>query len=168
MRLNVSNELRIGFFKSLTFAFAAGVFDSLDIVRLVACDALLDLGVENHFASAGRLDLYAGGQLGIATTFGGGKFGNTEVSGAAISSGWSTGSIDPCATTFSLKAFTGANFFVYKKLYVGAEFGVSFSNRSYKDYEVTIDSRTTKKKNDLSKTSFDFFAEPALHLGWVF
>ena len=128
----------------------------------------LDLGIENHFANAGRLDLYAGGQLGIATTFGGGKFGNTEVSGAAISSGWSTGSIDPCATTFSLKAFTGANFFVYKKLYVGAEFGVSFSNKSYKDYEVTIDSRTTKKKNDLSKTSFDFFAEPALHLGWVF
>ncbi|MBO4596380.1 MAG: outer membrane beta-barrel protein [Bacteroidaceae bacterium] len=127
----------------------------------------IDLGIENHFASFDRIDLYAGGQLGFATTFGGGKLGDAEISGA-VPSDWSASTVDPCSTRFSLKGFTGANFFIYKKLYVGAEFGLSFSNRTYKDYEVKSGSYKQKAENNESNTSIAFYSEPALHLGWVF
>ncbi len=127
----------------------------------------IDLGIENHFASTGRLDLYAGGELGFATTFGGAKEGEAKLSGA-IPNDWSTDNPSLCYNAFSLKAFTGINFFIYKKLYVGAEFGLSFSNRSYKDYEESYGSMKKKYEIDESNTSIGFYSEPALHLGWVF
>ena len=127
----------------------------------------IDLGIENHFASIGRLDLYAGGELGFATTFGGAKEGDAKLSGAILD-GWSTNDPFLCYNAFSLKAFTGVNFFVYKKLYVGAEFGLSFSNKSYKDYEESYGSMKKKYEIDESTTSIGFYSEPALHLGWVF
>ncbi len=127
----------------------------------------IDLGIENHFASTGRLDLYAGGELGFATTFGGAKEGDAKLSGA-IPNDWSTDNPSLCYNAFSLKAFTGINFFIYKKLYVGAEFGLSFSNKSYKDYEESYGSMKKKYEIDESNTSIAFYSEPALHLGWVF
>lgn len=131
----------------------------------------LGLGIENHFASAGRLDLYAGGQLGLSSSFGGAKVGNKELSGGTIASGgWNIAenNVDACSTTISLKAFTGINFFVYKSLYVGAEFGVSFASTSYKDFEIKEGDTTIKRENNQSRTSFGLYAEPALHLGWAF
>ena len=131
----------------------------------------LDLGIENHFASFGRLDLYAGGQLGFSSSFGGAKVGNKELSSGTIADdGWyiAENNVNPCSTTFSLNGFTGINFFVYKNLYVGAEFGVSLSTRSYKDFEIKEGDTTIKRESNRSKTSFGLYAEPALHLGWVF
>ncbi|WP_031531672.1 MULTISPECIES: outer membrane beta-barrel protein [unclassified Bacteroides] len=130
----------------------------------------IDLGIENHFASVGRLDLYAGGQLGIETTFGGAKLGDTEISGVCLGTGWTMGdsNYDNCSTIFSLSAFTGANFFIYKKLYVGAEFGLSFTRRATKDYEVKYENKTEKHETNWSNSSIGFYSEPALHLGWVF
>ena len=131
----------------------------------------LGAGIEEHFASAGRLDFYAGGQLGISTTFGGAKVGNAELSGGTIASGgWNIAenNVDACSTTISLKAFTGINFFVYKNLYVGAELGVAYAKKSYKDFEIKVGDTTTKKENNMGKSSFGLYAEPALHLGWAF
>jgi len=157
---NDKNAARV----NLGFGYSS---DSKEKISKHAGSFSIDLGIENHFASTGRLDLYAGGELGFATTFGGAKEGDAKLSGAILD-GWSTSDPFLCYNAFSLKAFTGVNFFVYKKLYVGAEFGLSFSNKSYKDYEESYGSYKKKYEIDESNTSIAFYSEPALHLGWVF
>lgn len=129
-------------------------------------------GYERHFSANGRIDLYAGAQVGFATTSTkdeslGMYMGQSEmVPFVAYEKGG--------ANTLSIGAFTGINFYVYKKLFVGAEIGFNYAHGTMKDKEQFKTNKngdgTTTETVDMpgSTNSLGFKVEPALTLGWTF
>ena len=126
----------------------------------------VDLGYERHFQTRGRLDLYAGGQMGFQKDFVSGeekkngyiiKYKNCNVAG------------DKRAKMgCNIAAFTGLDFYLYKGLYVGTELGVSFN--------VMKDCRMKVKESNTEVKSYDdnvylrskVYIEPCVRLGWTF
>ncbi len=152
----------------------------------------IDLGYERHILTTGRLDLYAGVELGIETAW-----SNTnKVEGLCekkednsldfekpSSYNFYTVETETKSTDgyFAFRAgiFTGLDFYLYKGLYVGTELGLNFNNKSFKDGEMTTtnnapsiknDERVTRKDitNNSSETSLKFEIVPTLRLGWSF
>ena len=105
----------------------------------------LGLGYEYHFASAGRLDLYAGAEAGYLGRFysakkeTNGSATNVQTTGSTTTTTNSTDfdnleykKSNADRTKFNENGlyatlFTGIDFYVYKKLYIGAELGVTFN-----------------------------------------
>ena len=111
-----------------------------------------DVGYENHFKNYDRIDLFAGIEAGFATR-------SCKYDGHKAEGGY---------TKFGVGIFTGINFYVYKKLYIGTEIDFSYSHYNYNKYEEyngagweTIDPKT-------SGNSIKFQVQPALKLGWTF
>ena len=120
------------------------------------------LGYERHFSVNDRLDLYAGGEAAWKTY---GTYKETVASDGSIIEYSNT---DGGYNEIGVAAFTGINFYVYKKLFVGAEIGLSFAHKSYKDYEERGNGTTVTRENNRSNNSLGFYAEPSLSLGWTF
>lgn len=155
----------------------------------------LTLGYENHFYKTGRMDLYAGAQIGfamdkwstttekaenysIADDHSSWKTLTTEVTGEGKGSDGGTKN-----STFTLRGglFTGIDFYVTKNLYVGAELGLNLESVSYNTVETTKDvkqsdfsttgstkSVTTDVDDQKSTFNLSLNAVPALRLGWTF
>lgn len=167
-----------------------------DVVKQNASNFGLALGYENHFAKVGRLDMYAGAELGF-NTVSWKETTETATPYATTADGWSqwktlkteskNGSLAGTTVTsnsffdFGASIFTGADFYVTKNLYVGAEIGLNIATRSYKNVEITTDTpeatfattgaiKTETVKYEATHKSFDLFfaAKPALRLGWTF
>ncbi len=130
-------------------------------------------GYERHFSANDRIDLYAGAQVGFATTSTNKESVEAytdkdfkQVPFVAYTKGG--------ANTVSLGVFTGINFYVYKKLFVGAELGFNYAHASNKDveaYTVNKDGDGTEVKttpNNATSTALGFKVEPQLTLGWTF
>ncbi len=155
----------------------------------------IDLGYERHLLKDGRLDIYAGAELGL-------EFGwtkqkgvecdadyededkysfftrETEVSGAVYDMTTNTMS-NFGYTQIRAGVFTGLDFYLYKGLYVGTELGLKFKTTSYSDPEMTVTDndpdtaakdhvKTTKWANNDSDTSLKIYIEPTIRLGWSF
>ena len=120
------------------------------------------LGYERHFSVNDRLDLYAGGEAAWKT------YGTYKEEVALDGSITEYSNTDGGYNEIGVAAFTGINFYVYKKLFVGAEIGLSFAHKSYKDYEERGNGTTITKENNKSENSLGFYAEPSLSLGWTF
>lgn len=79
------------------------------------------------------------------------------------------------AFTYNLQALTGFDFYMYKGLYCGAEFGLQFRTTKYKNLGIegkvagtdikSEDFEDTAKRTSLSLA---FKAVPAIRLGWKF
>lgn len=139
----------------------------------------LDLGYERHLVKSGRLDLYAGAQVGI-------KMAWYKETGVQCNPEYQSGDPDEASsykfTTieseqtggdnayFQIGAgvFTGLDFYLYKGLYIGTELGLNFQNKSYKDIETTVGGDKVTTPNDNSDTTLKFEIEPSLRLGWTF
>jgi outer membrane protein W len=74
--------------------------------------------------------------------------------------------------TVGLGVFSGFNYYFAKNLYIGAEAGLAFENRSLKNsiIETTTSGRTetVEPKNKRSMTGVGVIAMPSLRLGWAF
>jgi len=156
----------------------------------------LSVGYERHLYRSGRMDIFAGGQLGFdinaydvtiekdmsynyntASGLSQWKTLKSEVSGAdydPMSSG-ASGHKSNCK--FYGGVFTGVDFYVLKNLYLGAELGLSASFKAAGDIEVSGDSmdnsgNVTSTTNNVTvkDNSFDmgFYVTPAIRLGWKF
>lgn len=121
----------------------------------------IDLGYERHLLKDGRLDIYAGAELGLEFgwtkqksvegyySYDPSKFDEenantysfftkeTEVSGAVYDVTTNTMS-NFGYTQIRAGVFTGLDFYLYKGLYVGTELGLKFKTTSYSDPEVTV------------------------------
>lgn len=157
----------------------------------------LAAGYENHFAKVGRLDLFAGAEIGFnlntwkqtsetATPFNTNAetgFSSWKNLKTTSKGGTVTGTtVTPYSYfEFGANLFTGADFYITKNLYVGAEIGLNIKTRAYGDVETTIDApeatflttgatRTVTTKYEANHGSFNlyFAAKPALRLGWTF
>lgn len=124
-------------------------------------------GYERHFGKFDRLDIYAGAEAELSFKSSSQKVENTagytEIKGAQ-----SVGGANRAFTQFGVGVFTGANFYVYKKLYVGAEIEFAFSNTSYKKVENSNGTTTTEILPKSTGTELKFQVNPALRLGWTF
>lgn len=122
------------------------------------------VGYENHFKSYDRVDLYAGVQAGL--DFKSAKTPGMKSDGSVVMLKDASNS----NTAFGVGVFTGINFYVYKKLYVGAEIGFNFKNTSYKKGESlnSKDEVVTDPEAAPSKSELNFAVNPALRLGWTF
>ena len=135
----------------------------------------IDFGYEKHFFNYKRVDLYAGAALGfklnrIRETQNLGNDRKTVTSNAGDS-----------YNEFVAKAFTGIDFYVYKGLYVGAEFGLKIGAKHFPGQVVKgglhvndWQSGTWDNNYEVSKSpsSSAFvlatYTEPSLRLGWRF
>jgi len=111
------------------------------------------VGYENHFKTYERVDLYAGGQAGFGTR-------TVKYDGHKQEGGY---------TQFGVGVFTGINFYIYKKLFVGAEIGLNYNHYNYNKYDVQdYDGSWVKVDPKTSNNSIKIEANPALKLGWTF
>lgn len=78
---------------------------------------------------------------------------------------------------FDAAVFTGLDFYVYKGLYIGTELGLGLKTSKTGKIKTTRETRfegrteiTNIQDNNirLSQTTFGFFIEPTLRLGWTF
>lgn len=161
------------------------------------------LGYERHFAISKRLGAYVGASVGFNRHFASTDIEMTtthhyydsrrwrsEVTSqdeAKISNGTFTempadgeaddllGKVDDRAY-WEVKAalFAGADFYVYKGLYVGTEFGIGlssskFSKMKYKENLSNESDNVEFESNDNTRsTKLGVYIEPVLRLGWTF
>ena len=154
----------------------------------------LGLGYEYHINVAPRFSVYVGGETGFTVTTAktkiNGKTGSDETD-VTIKNYYTNdvengmGNFDPTdpfngisptgAFTYNLQALTGFDFYMYKGLYCGAEFGLQFRTTKYKNLGIegkvagtdikSEDFEDTAKRTSLSLA---FKAVTAIRLGWKF
>ena len=100
-------------------------------------NTLLNLGIEKHFAGSERLSTYAGADLLIGFT--GASYEYTEngysyEEDASTNNGLNTVN---ASTSFGLGLFTGADYYITKKVFLGVEAGLNFMSVSGKDNTIT-------------------------------
>lgn len=133
----------------------------------------INLGYERHLVTKGRLDVYAGAQVGVGFDSYGSTNEQWNPTEKVVEKYWqNTANGKIGSTNFNFGIFTGVDFYVYKGLYVGAELGLDLKYRSMH--------REVSKKNgeELNKDAhkqptdkavdFGTFVQPALRLGWTF
>lgn len=100
----------------------------------------LNLGVEKHFAGSDRLSTYGGADLLIG--FRGAKTEYTENNYAYTVNGanqnLATGTFSNNAgSNFGVRLFTGADYYIAKKLFLGVEAGLNVLTGKNKDIKIT-------------------------------
>jgi hypothetical protein len=97
-------------------------------------NTLLNLGIEKHFAGSERLSTYAGADLLLAFRGASYEFKNntttTEVDGSNRAG-------ETAGSSFGLGLFTGADYYITKKVYLGVEAGLNFTAGKDKDITTT-------------------------------
>jgi hypothetical protein len=101
---------------------------------------LINIGVEKHFAGADRLSTYAGADLLIGFKGASGEYNENgysyEIDGAEINP-TSGAPVGNASTDFGFRLFTGADYYITKKVFLGVEAGLNFLSSSQKDIEIT-------------------------------
>lgn len=158
----------------------------------------LNVGYERHFAVAHRVSVYVGGELGFShhfahTNISSGNDGDKSIEGI-ISNGAITKLEDDGKPEsddnllnkvndrayfgFNAAAIAGLDFYVYKGLYLGAELGFKIESRNSLDmkyqYHHNIGNggqsniQEFKSNDSARETSFGFYVDPVIRLGWTF
>ena len=167
-------------------------------------DFNLDLGYERHFDLAKRLNAYVGGSIGYKKHFAStkiegyserisesntssSKFNGKIKNGAilALDGNWDEEDLldavnDPATSGATFTIFTGLDFYLYKGLYIGTEFGLSLKTESSQKAkytgkstlnsqgETTITEYDEKMTEKIRQTNVKTYIEPVLRLGWTF
>lgn len=152
----------------------------------------LGVGYEYHIDVAPRLSVYLGGETGFTVTNAKttvyGETGNSETD-VTFKNYYNSnvGSFDPDYTnplaglnptgafSFNLKLLTGFDFYMYKGLYCGTEFGLGLQTSKFKNVEIEgkvagtdIDKKAYEDKSKRTSVNVAFSAIPAIRLGWRF
>ncbi|MDE7409884.1 MAG: outer membrane beta-barrel protein [Muribaculaceae bacterium] len=134
----------------------------------------INLGYEKHFFNYKRVDLYAGAGLGFKLN----RIKETQNLGDDRKT--VTANAGDSYNEFVAKAFTGIDFYVYKGLYVGAEFGIKIGAKHFPGQKVKggwhnggwqsgwDNNYEVSKSPSTSSFVLGTYAEPSLHLGWRF
>lgn len=148
-----------------------------DFVKTNTGDFSVGLGYERHFNVAKRLDVYVGGQVGVYKHFASAKMELTDdnivtykyefknyIPGTGVNE-----VIDRSYFGVAASIFTGLDFYVYKGLYIGTEFGLYIQSQKTCEGEMKSSDVGTVKLEDSERVStYKFDIEPTLRLGWTF
>ncbi|MFW5584865.1 MAG: hypothetical protein ACOCM7_06730, partial [Bacteroidales bacterium] len=70
---------------------------------------------------------------------------------------------------FNVNIFTGADFYVYKGLFIGAEFGMKVSTQKDSEWEMKVTGEpAVKSTDDNKKVNLQLYAVPSFRIGWTF
>ena len=128
-------------------------------------------GVEYHFGNYEKLSLFAGAELRLGLGMASGKetysFNDNKTEWFGTNPRG-----DRSRTTLGLGVFTGADYYILSRLYVGAEIGLRFttSMTGETSMKVTTGGTTieTKNKNYDQTSRLRFVCTPSIRLGWNF
>ena len=175
---------------------------TIDSISKKTNDALtlrFSLGYEYHFANTGRLDFYGGIEGGYLGRF----YSATEESKTTIPSSSTTSKVHYVNTEYNKRnsegdklnengifgsVFTGIDYYIYKKLYIGAELGIIFNTGKKKNGSYTrvigdkiisdgsvIEDKATKHSLETDYpvietkgTYTKVYIEPSIRIGWMF
>jgi hypothetical protein len=103
---------------------------------------LINIGIVKHFAGSERLSTYAGADLLIGFQGASAEYTENgysyEVDGANLFNPFTPGNTYGGASTdFGFRLFTGADYYITKKVFLGVEAGLNFLSSSQKDIEIT-------------------------------
>lgn len=91
----------------------------------------INLGYERHLVTKGRLDVYAGAQVGVGFESYGSTTEQWNASEKVVEKYWENSANGEIGSTnFNFGIFTGVDLYVYKGLYVGAELGIDLTYKS--------------------------------------
>lgn len=152
--------INVGYFLSdkdaLRVRFGLNTSSTKDSNSSLALD--FKVGYERHFKSYDRVDLYGGAQFGMG-------FSNAKTYDAASQKMYKSAS----STNIGVDVFTGINFYVYKKLYIGTELSFGFSSNKPNGTETPDGAGSIVKVDGGNATkTLKFAVTPALRLGWTF
>ena len=129
-------------------------------------------GVEYHFASYNRISLYAGAEF---------RFNMGKAKGVETYSnnndkvewiGFNPNTNQRNSTTIGAGVFTGVDFYILSRLYIGAELGLRFTSTSTREFSTKLTTGGTTVENKIKdydkEAEFRFFCNPAIRLGWNF
>lgn len=122
----------------------------------------IKLGAEKHFAGTNRLSTYAGAELIIGM----GKYSEES----SFDNGDSD-SYEQKSSGFGLGIFTGADYYIARKLFLGVEAGISFLSSKTKDadFSNTTGGVTTSGSTPGGKNSgFETAAFGGIRIGYQF
>ncbi|MDR0509544.1 MAG: outer membrane beta-barrel protein [Rikenellaceae bacterium] len=162
----VNLDLSINSGKNVTPSSTGDFTDKASVV-----DFGLAPGIEYHFGNWNRVSLYGGAQLGISmrsASFNSVRPDVTyKITGATSDTGENRKYFG-----FGIEAFTGIDVYVYRNIYVGAEFGLGFNTLKFGTYKEELkasgSTTTTEHKSTSSTSSLSFSATPTFRLGWRF
>lgn len=143
----------------------------------------LDLGYERMLYKKGRLNIYAGAEIGFEKGWASRKQEATGLVGTE----WKTNTRKTKGESifygtnsrfdFNIGAFTGLDFYIVKGLYMGAELGLGFNtstsgNVKTKNTVWTSATNKTETETETNVKNKDFSGRldvnPALRIGWTF
>jgi outer membrane protein W len=93
-----------------------------------------NVGIEKHFAGAERLSTYGGADLLLR--FSSASYEFKDNSGTFEIDGQDTNG-NNAGSAFGLRVFTGADYYITKKVFLGVEAGISFLSEKNKDVTVS-------------------------------
>lgn len=131
----------------------------------------LNFGIEKHFAGAERLSTYAGADLLIG--FRGAKTEYTENGFSGEADGANidinTGNLSNRAgTDFGLRVFTGADYYITKKVYLGVEAGLGLMTGKEKDVEISSTGNPTMNVAGGKSSGFYTQVNGGVRIGFQF
>jgi hypothetical protein len=105
-----------------------------------------NLGAEKHFTGSDRLSTYVGADLLLSSTSAKLTRENT-INGTSFSQGSRTdqkgsNSLGNASTGFGLRLVTGAEYYIVKNVYIGAELGFGFLASKFKDVKGSVTTAT--------------------------
>jgi hypothetical protein len=128
-------------------------------------------GFEKHLKGSNRLSPYWGAELIIGKSFYEYNLTNS-VNGQSFSQGGNFNTKTQKAFSFGANAVFGADYYISKKLFIGAEVGYGFIHQSFGESSITIENngnQTDNKTVPMGKTQgLQLFANPGLRLGIAF
>ena len=112
----------------------------------------INIGAEKHFKGSDRLSTFVGADLLIGT-----KSSLTEIvnNTTATTSSKLTDKNATGASFFGLGLFTGADYYIAKKVYLGVELGITFLRSSIKDNIVTNENTSGSTVTTVETTTAD-------------
>lgn len=169
------------------YNYAKDVYDisSKDFTETKNTDFSFSIGLERHFKSTEYLDLYYGAEfefgLTKAKTYSESNYYNTRYDNSYSPhidyKYCNTSSSNSTDTYLNCAAFTGANVYIYKSLYIGAELGLKLGNtkkgNKVSDWSTTNvdakDKNSSSESDVLDKSFFiKAYCDPFIHIGWTF
>ncbi|WP_300598755.1 hypothetical protein [Niabella sp.] len=136
------NLLRFRYFAKETLAFRLGfglssvrntknLYDPSDdahkgTFKTSQTDFLVNLGVEKHFEGTDRLSPYVGGDLLLSVANKKTEFNDATIGGTAYAKDNSGSVKGPGSVGFGVRAVAGADYYIAKRVFLGAEAGFGF------------------------------------------
>jgi len=166
-KLELRGDLAFGFWSDKDKTpVPTGVTGTEIIMKNSASSFGLNLGLNYHFGGTERISPYVGALVGFGLFNAKSKVDNLLfVSGDYTS--WKSGGIG-----MQFAVATGFNWYIVNGLYIGAEvgLGLGFAKDLKQETKTSVGSVTNTTTIDPTASAFElnFFAVPALRLGWKF